>query len=64
MGSKGNTCLKKLRMSSSRAMLHPYFYESPMPKPPDQIRALLKLEHYQSMVRKYVEAKKLKKLKE
>jgi len=45
-------------------MLHPYFYESPMPKPPDQIRALLKLEHYQSMVRKYVEAKKLKKLKE
>ena len=52
----------KNRMSTARALLHPYLYESPMPKPPDQIRALQKFEYYQNILRKYHQQKKVKRM--
>ena len=39
------------RMSAQRAILHPYFYEKPLPKVPEHINALKKLEVYKQRIR-------------
>lgn len=46
-------------MSAQRAILHPYFYEKPIPKLPDQIHCLKKFEIYKQRVREMI-IKKLK----
>lgn len=41
-------------MSAQKALLHPYFYEKPLPKLPDQIAAVKKLEYYQKAKESYM----------
>ena len=47
------------RMSVKRALLHPYLYESPLPKLPDQISVLPKLGYYRNKIQDMIQ-KKLK----
>ena len=44
----------KKRMSAQRAILHPYFYDKPLPKLPDQITALKKFDYYKARVREMI----------
>ncbi len=46
-------------MSAQRAILHPYFYEKPIPKLPEQINALKKFEIYKQRIREMM-IKKIK----
>lgn len=46
-------------MSAQRAILHPFFYEKPLPKMPEQITAFKKLEYYKKKLRE-VMMKKVK----
>jgi hypothetical protein len=48
-------------MTASQALLHPYLYESPFPKNPDQIACLTKFDIYQKILRKKLAVKKIKK---
>lgn len=42
------------RMSAQRALLHPYFYEKPLPKMPEQITALKKFDYYKARIREMI----------
>lgn len=46
-------------MSVQRAILHPYFYEKPLPKMPEQISALKKFDVYKQRIRDMI-VKKMK----
>ena len=48
-------------MSAAQALLHPYLYEDPLPKRPDQINVLKKFDKYQKIIAKNMEKKRLKK---
>jgi len=41
-------------MSAQKAILHPYFYDKPLPKMPEQITALKKFEYYKARIRESI----------